>query len=102
MSSDYLKGYRTPHKPAEDQGISLAGFGVPKESLDAWMTLQGFFARGETTPCAGRNEWSSTRKADKELAAKLCGDCPAKAACLEFARTNNETGGNVWGGKEFK
>lgn len=98
MSSDYLKGYRTPHKPAEDEGISLAGFGVPKESLDAWMHLQGFFARGEVTPCAGRSEWTSNRRADKELAKRLCGDCPARAACAEFAETNGEKGA-VWGGE---
>lgn len=97
MSSDYLKGYRTPHKPAEDPGISLAGFGVPKESLDAWMHLQSFFARGEVTPCAGRSEWSSSKAKDKATAIRLCGDCPARAACHEFAETNGETGA-IWAG----
>lgn len=100
MSSDYLKGYRTPHKPAEDQGISLAGMGIPPESMKAWAHLQGFFARGEVTPCHSRPEWTSTRKADKELAIRLCGDCPAKAACLEFATVNKERGA-IYGGKEF-
>lgn len=95
--SDYIKGSTRPHAPAEDEGISLAGFGVPKESLDAWMTLQGFFARGETTPCAGRSEWSSSRKADKATAIRLCGDCPAKAACNEFAESMGETTG-IWAG----
>lgn len=95
--SDYIKGSTRPHKPPEDQGISLAGFGVPKESLDAWMTLQGFFARGETTPCAGRSEWSSNKAKDKATAIRLCDSCPAKHACHEFAETNGEKGA-VWGG----
>lgn len=101
MNTENMKGYRTPHKPAEDQGISLAGFGVPKESLDAWTHLQSFFARGEVTPCHSRPEWTSNRKADKATAIRLCGDCPAQAACLEFAQTNKERGA-IWGGKEFK
>lgn len=97
MSSDYLKGYRTPHKPAKDEGISLANFGIPAASMDAWMHLQGYFAKGEVTPCAGRSEWSSGNAADKATAIRLCGDCPAKAACNEFAETNGEKGA-VWGG----
>lgn len=98
--SDYIKGSTRAHKAAEDEGISLAGFGVPRESLDAWMTLQGFFARGETTPCASRPEWSSSKAKDKATAIRLCGDCPAKHSCLEFATVNNERGA-IWGGKEF-
>lgn len=100
MNTENIKGSTRPHKPAEDQGISLAGFGVPKESLDAWMHLQSFFARGETTPCAGRSEWSSNKAKDKATAIRLCGDCPAKAACLEFATINKERGA-IYGGKEF-
>ncbi|SMY03757.1 Transcription factor WhiB [Brevibacterium sp. 239c] len=95
--SDYIRGSTRPHKAAEDEGISLAGFGVPKESLDAWMHLQSFFARGEVTPCHSRPEWTSNRKADKELAIRLCGDCPAKAACNEFAESIGETTG-IWAG----
>lgn len=95
--SEHVKGWRKP-PPNPDEGISLAGFGVPKESLDAWMHLQSFFARGETTPCAGRSEWSSSKAKDKATAIRLCGDCAAQAACLEFAETNNETGA-VWGGQ---
>lgn len=101
MNTENMKGYRTPHKPAEDQGISLAGFGVPKESLDAWNVLQSFFARGEVTPCAGRSEWTSGNAADKATAIRLCNGCPAKHACLEFATVNKERGA-IWGGKEFK
>lgn len=95
--SDYIKGTTRPHKPAEDQGISLAGMGIPPESMKAWNVLQSFFARGETTPCAGRSEWSSNKAADKATAIRLCNDCPAKAACNEFAETNGEKGA-VWGG----
>lgn len=78
--SDYIKGSTRPHAPAEDQGISLAGMGIPPESMKAWNVLQGFFAQGETTPCAGRSEWSSN-----------------KAACAEFAEANGEKGA-IWGG----
>lgn len=95
--SDYIKGSTRPHASPDDEGLSLASMGIPAASMDAWMHLQGFFARGEVTPCAGRSEWTSTRKADKELAQRLCGDCHAKAACAEFAETNGEKGA-VWGG----
>lgn len=100
MTDAYIKGSTRPHEAAEDEGISLAGFGVPKESLDAWMHLQSFFARGEVTPCHSRPEWTSNRKADKELAIRLCDSCPAKHACAQFAEVNNERGA-IWGGKEF-
>lgn len=100
MSDSYIKGTTRPHEAAEDEGISLANFGIPAASMDAWMHLQGFFARGEVTPCAGRSEWSSGNAADKATAIRLCGDCPAKAACLEFATVNKERGA-IWGGKEF-
>lgn len=95
--SDYIKGSTRPHKAAEDEGISLANFGIPEASMDAWMHLQGYFARGEVTPCAGRSEWSSNKAADKATAIRLCGDCPARAACNEFAEVNGEKGA-IWGG----
>ena len=100
MTDAYIKGSTRPHQPAEDQGISLAGFGVPKESLDAWTHLQSFFARGEVTPCHSRPEWTSNKAKDKATAIRLCGDCACNAACLEFAQTNKERGA-IWGGKEF-
>lgn len=94
--SEHVKGWRKP-PPNPDEGISLAGFGVPKESLDAWMTLQGFFARGETTPCASRPEWSSSKAKDKATAIRLCGDCVCRAACNDFAESMGETTG-IWAG----
>ena len=36
-------------------------------------------------------------KVDVENAKRLCGRCPVKAACLDYAVTNGETDG-VWGG----
>lgn len=101
MNTENMKGYRTPHASPDDEGISLAGFGVPKESLDAWMHLQSFFARGEVTPCHSRPEWTSNKAKDKATAIRLCDSCAAKHACLEFATVNKERGA-IWGGKEFK
>lgn len=96
--SDYIRGTTRPHAPAKDEGISLANFGIPEASMDAWMHLQGYFVRGEVTPCAGRTEWTSGKAADKATAIRLCGDCPAQAACHEFAEANGEKGA-IWGGQ---
>lgn len=94
--SDYIKGSTRPHKPAEDEGLSLAFMGIPRASMAAWAHFQGKL-QGDLTPCAGRPEWTSGRAADKATAIRLCGDCPAMAACAEFAETNGEKGA-VWGG----
>ena len=98
--SDYIRGTIRPHEPGEEQGISLAGFGIPPKSMSAWMKLQSFFIAGEVPPCSGRPEWVSNKAADKRLAIKLCGDCVCKAACREFAEANNESFG-IWGGHDF-
>ena len=98
--SSYIKGSRLLHEPGEDEGLSLAFMGLDKASMKTWMHLQSFFAAGEVTPCAGRNEWLSSRAADKQTATRLCEDCPAKHACAEFAETNHETFG-IWGGHDF-
>lgn len=95
--SDYIKGSTRPHASPDDEGLSLASMGIPAASMDAWMHLQGFFARGEVTPCHSRPEWTSSRKADKATAIRLCGDCVCKAACNDFAEANGETTG-VWAG----
>lgn len=96
MTDSYIKGTTRPHKPAEDEGLSLANMGIPTASMDAWAHFQGKL-QGDFTPCAGRSEWTSNKAADKATAIRLCGDCPARAACNEFAETNGETGA-VWGG----
>ena len=98
--SDYIKGSRLLHNPGEDAGLNLSFMGLDKASMRTWMHLQSFFAAGEVTPCAGRNEWLSSRAADKRTAIRLCGDCPAQASCREFADTNNESFG-IWGGHDF-
>lgn len=98
--SDYIKGTTRHHKPPEEQGLNLSFMGLDKASMKTWMHLQAFFAAGETTPCAGRNEWLSNRAADKQTATRLCGDCPAKHACAEFAETSHERFG-IWGGHDF-
>ena len=95
--TDYVKGTTRPHEAGDETGLSLAFMGLPAASMRTWMHLQAFFAAGEVTPCAGRNEWLSSRAADKQTAIRLCGDCPAKHACAEFAETNHETYG-IWGG----
>lgn len=100
MTDAYIKGSRLLHKPAEDEGPSLAWMGLPKAAVGPFLHLHAKL-QGEVTPCAGRQEWTSNSAADKATAIRLCGDCPAKAACLEFATVNNERGGNIWGGKEF-
>ena len=95
--SSYIKGSRLLHNPGEDEGLNLSFMGLDKASMKTWMHLQSFFAAGEVTPCAGRNEFLSSRPTDKRTAIRLCGDCPAQAACREFAENNNEKYG-IWGG----
>ena len=95
--SEYVRGWTVMHAPTDEAGLSLAGFGIPTESLNAWLHLQSFFVRGEVTPCRDRHEWVSGKAADKHLAIKLCGDCVCRPACAEFAQANNETFG-IWGG----
>lgn len=94
--TEYIKGTQRPHKPAEDEGLSLAFMGIPRASMKTWAHFQGKL-QGDLTPCAGRSEWTSNKAADKATAIRLCGDCVCKAACNEFAETNNETGA-VWAG----
>ena len=98
--TEYIKGSRLLHNPGEDEGLNLSFMGLDKASMRTWMHLQAFFAAGEVTPCAGRNEWLSSGAADKQTAIRLCGDCPAQAACRDFAQTNNESFG-IWGGHDF-
>ena len=95
--SEYLRGWTVMHAPTDEAGLSLAGFGIPPESMSAWMKLQSFFIAGEVTPCRDRHEWVSGKAADKRTAIRLCGDCPAKHACAQFAEDNGESFG-IWGG----
>ena len=97
--SSYIKGSRLLHNPAEDEGLNLSFMGIPSESMATWNHLQGMFD-GNQTPCYSRPEWLSNRAADKRTAIRLCGDCPAKHACREFAEANNESFG-IWGGHDF-
>lgn len=97
--SDYIRGTTRPHEAAEDENLSLAFMGIPRASMKAWAHFQGKL-QGDVTPCAGRSEWTSSKAADKATAIRLCNDCPAKAACNEFAETNHETFG-IWGGHDF-
>lgn len=96
--SEYVRGWTTP-PPTDDPGISLAGFGIPSSSIKEWAHLQGKMLN-DPTPCYSRPEWLSNRAADKQTAIRLCGDCPAKHACREFAEANHETYG-IWGGHDF-
>lgn len=100
MTDQHIKGrQREMHAAPEDEGLSLAWMGLPKASMAAWMHFQGKLA-GDLTPCAGRPEWTSGNAADKRTAIRLCGDCHAKAACLEFAIQNDETNG-IYGGHDM-
>ena len=94
--SEYMRGWTVMHAPAAEQGISLAGMGIPPESMEAWNHLQGRL-QGELTPCAGKPQWTSNRAGDKAYAAAGCLVCPVRAACAEFADINGETSG-IWGG----
>ena len=87
------------HAPAAEQGISLAGMGIPPESMAAWNHLQGRL-EGEQTPCYGKPQWTSGKAGDKAYAIAGCLVCHARPACAEFAQTNNETFG-IWGGHDF-
>lgn len=97
MNHDNIKGTTRLHAPPEDEGLNLSFLGIPTASIDAWETLQGFFARGEVTPCHSRPEWTSNRKTDKETAKRLCGDCVCRAACHEYAESAQEQHG-TWAG----
>ncbi len=51
-------------------------------------------------PCKDNDAelWFADRPADVERAKSLCGDCPARAACLSGALERREPWG-VWGGQ---
>ena len=98
--TEYMRGWTVMHAPTDEAGLSLAGFGIPPESMSAWMKLQSFFIAGEVTPCRDRHEWVSSKAADKRTAIRLCGDCPAQASCRDFAEANHESFG-IWGGHDF-
>lgn len=94
--SDYIKGSTRPHKAAEDEGISLANFGIPAASMDTWMHFQSKM-QGDLTPCASRPEWTSNKAGDKARAIAGCNVCHAKAACHEYAESAQEQHG-IWAG----
>ena len=96
--SDYEKGWTKP-PPTPDQGPSLAFLGIPKSAMPAWSHLLGKL-ENEVAPCYSRPEWLSSRAADKRTAIRLCGDCPAQAACRDFAQANHESFG-IWGAHDF-
>lgn len=54
----------------------------------------------EDAPCASADPdaWFSTDKGDIGYAKRVCGECPFKQECLEFAMQDPELHG-VWGGK---
>ena len=52
---------------------------------------------GRWTPCAGRDEWTSERRADREQAAKECGPCPIFYVCAATADDPDIRWG-VWAG----
>ena len=51
--TDYVKGSRLLHNPAEDEGLNLAFMGLPAESMDAWLHFQAKMLN-DPTPCYGR------------------------------------------------
>ncbi|MFH5825003.1 WhiB family transcriptional regulator [Georgenia sp. AZ-5] len=79
-----------PAAPAEQQAAHDA-------LLEA---VQHALAAGEVVPClalsADPRWWISDRSSEQALAARLCTDCPLRAACAEYGRTWEKSG--VWGG----
>lgn len=57
---------------------------------------------GQRAPCQGENAhlFFAADPRDLEQAKSLCGDCPARAACLAGAIQRREPWG-VWGGEVF-
>ena len=95
--SSYTKGaQRGIGEAGAERGLSLSGFGLPKESLNAWLHFQAKMTN-DPTPCYGRKEWTSGKAGDKAYAIAGCLVCHARPACAEFADINGETGA-VWGG----
>lgn len=69
------------------------------------IEFQHLCLKQETLPCTGQWEtfypdeimdWQTKRIAI-QAAKALCGDCPIREQCLEFALANNEAYG-IWGG----
>ena len=96
MTDQYMRGYRTLHKPPEDQGLSLAGMGLDEEAVGPFLHLQAKMTN-DPTPCYGRNEWTSGKAGDKAFAIAGCLVCHARPACAEFSEVNGESFG-IWGG----
>lgn len=99
MTDSYIGGTTRPHRPAEDEGISLAGHGIPPEAIETWNALQGALLNASNTPCNSDNraDWTSGRGNARQRAIEGCMGCPVLEQCAAYAEAANETGA-VWGG----
>ena len=96
--SSYIRGTSRPHNPAEDQGISLAGFGIPSNAINEWNALQEALLNAPRTPCTtAPNDWTNPRGNAALRAVQGCMECPVKDLCRTYAEKAGETG--VWGGR---
>lgn len=99
MSSEYLKGHRTPHKPAEDQGLSLASMGQERPAYEAYMLLQQWLRDNPPPPCTeSPDDWTNGRGKRQEQAIAKCGTCPLQDPCLTYGEVSGDKG-SIYGGK---
>lgn len=69
---------------------------VPTEVLADWVTARGR-CLWEIT-CGEPPEWTGKDDPDRELATRLCADCPVHVECLEFElRLGGAQTLGVWG-----
>jgi WhiB family transcriptional regulator, redox-sensing transcriptional regulator len=86
-----------PGKSLEEMAAELDELAaVPSEVLADWVTARGrclwVITFGEPP------EWSGEDEPDRELAHRLCAECPVQAECLEFElRVGGENSVGVWG-----
>lgn len=75
-------------------------FGIRPDALNAWRALHAAISDADRpTPCRDEPDtWADPATAElADLAANLCGRCPALTACQIFAELNHERSG-IWAG----
>lgn len=73
------------------------GWLIPPKATSQWARLSEALEDVKPPCTADPDAWHAPER--YETALKLCGRCPARIACADYASSAGETG--VWGGQVF-